>query len=455
LAEAKVAVESTEDAIILRKRVMDLAGPALAEMFLVSAVGMADMMMVGRIGPTAITAVGLTNQPMMFLQAAFMALNVGTTALVARLVGARDIEKAGAAAKQTLAVALVLGLVMSGLAVGFSRQILRLMGAEPDVMEQGVAYFRVVGAGLVFNAMAMNMTGSLRGAGDTKSAMIVNVTANICNLIGNYVLINGVIGFPKWGVFGAGLSTTLSRIIAFILFYRILVSGTRRIKPKFLEPYALDWPLLRRAFSVGIPTALEQFVLRFGNLVFTAVVSGLGTVTFAAHQVGMSIMSLSFMPGMAFSVASTTLVGQALGARRPHDAQRNAEETRKLGMIFACGMGVVFFFFGRQLAWLYSPEEEVIVQTAFILKISALVQPAQSSQFIIAGALRGAGDAKWALYASAIGTWVGRVALALLFVRVFNLGLMGAWIAMGCDQVARSLIINIRFQTGHWKEREV
>ena len=455
MAQAQISAIQPITRVALRKRIIDLAGPSLAEMLLVSAVGMADMMMVGRIGPVAIASVGLTNQPMMFLQSLFMALNVGTTALVARLVGGGEVEKASAAAKQTLAVALVLGVLLSILAVAFARPILVIMGAAPDVLEMGVGYFRVVGAGLIFNALAMNMTASLRGAGDTRSSMKINMIANICNLIGNYILINGVLGFPRWGVFGAGVSTTISRLIAFVLFYRILASGTRKIKPAFLERYALDWPLLKRALKVGVPSAIEQLVLRFGMLVFTTVISGLGTVVFAAHQIGMSIMSLSFMPGMAFQIAATTLVGQSLGAKKPDEAEGSARETRLIGTGVGLIMASIFLLFGRQIAWLYSDNNAVIEQTAQILKLYAFVQPAQSTAFIMAGALRGAGDTKWALYASALGIWVLRLGLALVLVKSFGMGLLGAWIAMGADQIGRAFLIQWRFNTGRWKHHTV
>jgi putative MATE family efflux protein len=434
---------------------MKLAGPTLAEQLLVSAVHIADMVMVGRIGPAAIAAVGLTNQPVMFLHSALMALNVGTTALVARLIGAGQQDRASAAAKQTLAVALILGVALASVAVAFAAPVLKAMGAGPDVMENGVAYFKVVGAGIAFGAMAMNMTASLRGAGDTKSAMKINIVANLFNVCGNYVLINGVLGFPRLGVLGAGVATTLARVLAFVMFLHVITSGKKIIRPDFTTRFVAEWDLLRRAFRVGVPAAVEQFVLRAGMLVFTAVVSGLGTVTFAAHQVGMNIMSISFMPGMAFSVAATTLVGQNLGAENPDEAERSAAETLKIGMMVGMTAASLFFFLGRQIAGFYSTDPGVIVQTASILKLYALVQPAQSTAFILSGALRGAGDTTWVLYANALGTWIGRVVIGSALVRSFGLGLLGAWIAMGVDQLGRSFLISSRFKSGRWKTQKV
>ncbi len=452
-ARAIAAVPAAEST--LRQRVMKLAGPTLAEQFLVSAVGIADMIQVGHVGPAAIAAVGLTNQPIMFLNAALMALNVGTTALVARLIGSREVDKASATAKQTLAVAVVLGIVLSVIAVVFAEPILKIMGAEPDVMANGVGYFKVVGVGVFFGALSMNMTASLRGAGDTKSAMQINIIANLFNIVGNWLLINGIWIFPRLEVVGAGIATTLSRVIGCILFLRILVQGKKIIRPNFVERFQVDQTLLRRAFKVGIPAAIEQFVLRAGMLVFTALVSGLGTVTFAAHQVGMNIMSISFMPGMAFSVAATTLVGQNLGAENPEEAERSAAETRKIGMMVGMVAATLFFFFGKYIAMLYSSDPGVVNQTATILKLYAIVQPAQSTAFIFSGALRGAGDTTWVLYANAAGTWIGRVIIGYLLVNAVGLGLVGAWIAMGIDQIGRSLLISSRFKSGHWKTQKV
>ncbi|MDP2858408.1 MAG: MATE family efflux transporter [Bacillota bacterium] len=454
MSKAAVTV-ATQDVVQARKRVLALAGPSLAEQFLVSFVSMADMMMVGRLGPAAITSVGLTNQPIMFFQAVFMALNVGTTALVARLFGARDTQRASDAAKQTLVVALLSGVAMSLLSVALAGPILRFMGAEPDVLELGVSYFRWVGAGLVFNALALNMTASLRGAGDTKSPMTINVIANVFHVITNYLLIYGPFGLPALGVVGAGVSTTLTRALSFVLFYNILASGSKRIKISFREGYALDWPLLKRAFTVGLPAAGEQLILRSGQVTFARVVSGLGTVTYAAHQVGMNVLSMSFQPGQAFAVAATTLVGQGLGAERPDQAEIDVREARRLGVIVGCSMAALFFFFGRQIAMLYTSDPEVVSMTALVLRLYAFVQPAQSTQFIYAAALRGAGDAKWALYSTAIGIWGGRVIIGYILIEFFGMAIMGAWLGMAADQLGRSFVTSLRFGTGRWKSRKV
>jgi putative MATE family efflux protein len=439
----------------LQTKVLNLAGPALAEMMLISLVSMADMIMVGRLGPAAIASVGLTNQPMFFAMAVFMALNVGTTAIVARSVGAQDLKGANDAARQTFMLTMIMGLLVSTLAFVSAPYVLRFMNAESDVLAVGTVYFRIVGLGLFFSTLAMSAGAVLRGAGDTRTPMKINIIANVINVTGNYVLIFGHFGFPRMGVAGAALATSFSRVVALLLFLIVIFGGDRPVKLRLSDKYRFDWVMMSRIFKIGSNAALEQFVLRGGQVAFARVVATLGTTTFAAHQIGLNVLSLSFMPGQAFGMSATTLVGQSLGAKDPGLAERCGYEARRLGMIVAASMSAIFFFLGPQIASLYSNDPEVIRQAALSLKIIALVQPMQSTQFILAGGLRGAGDTKWPLYSTFMGIWIGRVLLATLFIRVFGFGLWGAWVAMAIDQIGRSLFISYRFRLGRWKEIRV
>ncbi len=439
-----------------RQIVWALAAPTLVEMVLVSLTGMADMIQVGRLGAAAITSVGLTNQPMMLLQSFFQALNVGTTALVARFIGQNKPDDASRTLQQTFVVTILLGVLVSCFAGLASARILMFMGAEPEVISQGTPYFQVVGYGFIFNAIAMAIASALRGAGDTRTPMTVNLWANLVNIVFNHILIWGTFGFPKWGVFGAGVATTLSRAVAAVWFVIVAMKGDKSLRLDFKEKYRPDSEILSRIFKVGFPAALEQLVLRSGQVAFAKVVSSLGTVMFAAHQVAMNILSLSFMPGQAFATSSTTLVGQYLGAERPDDAERCANTTRDMGLWVGLSMAAVFVLFGKYIARLYSPTDmDVVLVSALVLKIYAFAQPAQSIQFVLSGGLRGAGDTRYPLYTTAAGMWIGRVFLGWLFVNVFGLGLPGAWLGMGIDQFIRGGLIWLRFQSGKWKHAKV
>jgi len=442
-------VPQLDSAAAVRRRVFDLAGPALVETLLVTFVGMADMIMVGRIGPAAIAAVGLTNQPVLFATGVFVALNVGTTAVIARAVGADERSLANDALQQSFILTTIMGIIVSVLGVVSARSVMVLMGAEEDVIPLGVAYMQIVAAGAIFMLLTMSIAAALRGAGDTKTPMKVNALCNILNIIGNYLLIYGKFGFPRMGVAGAALSTSISRAIALVLILRVVTGG--RFVLHLTGPARFDFPLIRRIVNIGVPAAVEQLILRGGQLVYLRVVAGFGTAVVAAHQIGMNILSLSFTPGQAFAAAATTLVGQGLGAGRPDLAEKGALETRRLGTMVSGFMALVFIFFGRYIALMYSNDLAVVAKAAVVLRIVGLVQPAQSSQFILAGGLRGAGDTKWPLYATAVGIWGFRVLVGYLLAVVLDMELIGAWVAMAIDQIVRAAIITSRFRSGKWK----
>ncbi|MDI6602390.1 MAG: MATE family efflux transporter [Thermoanaerobacteraceae bacterium] len=457
MEENKRGCEGTLSRVELRKQVADLAWPALMELLITTLFGMVDMMMVGHTPNSAagITAIGLTNQPMFMGLAAFQALTVGATAVVAWSIGAGRPDDANKSTFITITLTTVLGIVVSLLGILFSEEIYRFMGAEPIVIKEGLGYMQVVMGGIVFQAVSMGIAGILRGVGDSRTPMTVNLFSNILNVFGNYVLIFGKLGFPVMGVTGAGISTTLSRAVATVIFLYIVLRGEKAIKLDIIKNHTLDMGLTKKIITIGLPAAGEQLVLRGGQIMYARVVAGLGTDVYAAHQIAINIFGLSFCPGQAYGMAATTLTGQSLGAKRPDMAEKYSYEARRQGMYIAIGVALIFLFFGRQIAMLYSSDPQVISQAAIALMIIAIVQPMQSTQFILSGSLRGAGDTKWPLYSTLIGMWGFRVVLAHVFINYMGWGIAGAWIATACDQLMRSIVIELRYRSGRWKRVKV
>ncbi len=441
----------------VRSRIYTLALPALVEWTLMTLVSMADMIMVSRLGAWATASIGLSNQPLFVAFSVFLALNVGATALVARSVGAGNKEDAAAAARQALVLASCLGLALSLAGFIWAKQLLVLMGAEADVMGPGTAYMRVVALGLMFQGPSISLSASLRGAGDTRTPMTVNMVANVVNVVGNYILIHGHFGFPRLEVVGAGVATTLSRMTAcaYVIYKVYNTHHEAAIKLSFSDSYKPDKDIVRRILNVGLPAAGEQLVMRTGQMTFARIISSFGTVTYAAHQVAMNIEGLSFTPGQAFQIASTTLVGQSLGANEPEKAIRTGWEARKIGVWVSVLMGLVFFFFGRHLVLMYSNDPTVIDLSAGALKIIAVAQPFMISNFILAGGLRGAGDSRWALYITFAGIWGVRVITAYILAIKMNMGLNGAWIGMALDMAVRAVLMDRRFASARWTEIQV
>lgn len=439
----------------LRSEVLKLAGPVIVENFLMTLVGMADMIMVGSLGPAAIASIGLSNSPIFFSTAAFAAISVGATALVARHIGAKEPEAANLVARQALLLAVIISVVFTAVALTIAPNIMVWMGAKADVQEIGTAYLRISTSTFAFSIISMIMNGVLRGAGDTKTPMRVNIVANLVNIVFNYLLIFGHFGFPRWGVAGAAAATALSRLVGGLLVLRVLFMGKSVIHITLHDRFAFDWTIIRRMMNIGVPAMLEQLIMRGGQLLYTRIVSGLGTLAYAAHTIAINVESLSFMPGFGFSIAATTLIGQNLGANRPDVAERSGYESVKIGMLFMGAVGLILFFFPGVFVRLYTDDPEVTRMAVQVLRIVAISQPPMAAAFIFAGGLRGAGDTRWVMIITSASVWIVRLGLAYLLAITLNWQLVGAWIAMTVELFVRGTAIALRYRTGRWKKLKV
>lgn len=438
-----------------RQKVMHIAWPVLLELFMSSLFGMVDMMMLGNIQPSslsaaAIASVGIANQPLFIGLSLVQSFNVGGTAIIARYYGMGRLNKLGNILKHVLILSILLIIIpLAALAFWQAEPIMRLLGAGEDVVMAGGLYFRIVHFGFIFQALAMSGSAALRGVGETKIPMKVNLLCNGLNVIGNAVLIYGLFGFPALGLNGAGISTALSQVLASILIFSWLLLGRSRISVR--EKFRFDRKTVQNLIRIGLPASFEQLALRLGIFFFVRIVASLGTVVYAAHQIALSILALSFNPGQAFGIAASTLVGRSLGETRPREAELYSRSARQIGSVFSTVVAVLFFFFGRQLVGLYTRDPLIIDNASMALKIIALVQPFQSSQLILAGALRGAGDTVWPLIATVVGVLLIRIQVAMFLVNTLQMGLAGAWIAVLADQLIRWGLVFVRFRSGRWK----
>ncbi|MFP4456220.1 MAG: MATE family efflux transporter [Clostridia bacterium] len=439
----------------LRKTVWILAWPVIVEMLLLTLTGIVDMAMVGRLGPASIAAVGLGNQFVMLATTAFAAIRTGTTALVARHIGAKDNEGAHLIARQSVILTIALAVTTVISFYFLAEWGLRLLGAEQEVIELGIWYIRLRTFGLAFHFFTMIFTSMLRGSGDTKTPMVVNIVINIVNPILNYGFIFGKFGLPQLGVAGAALATTLAHVVGFIIITRVILNGKSIIKLTLKDDYSYDKASVKRILNIGIPAMVESVAMRIAQIIFTMILTSLGTVTYAAHQVAIRAESLSFMPGWGFGVAATTLIGQNLGAKQLERAEKSGYIARNMALAVAFTMGVLFFIFPQHFVRIFTDDPGVIEQGAKALRLIALAQPSIAINLVLSGALRGAGDTRWVTYITASSVWVVRLTIAAFCVFVLEMGIIGAWLGMLFDIVVRSIMFSIRYAKGKWKYLKV
>ena len=439
-----------------RRNTLHLAWPAIVENLLHTMVGIVDTAMVGRLGAASLAAAGLGNQISMLGLTVFSALATGSTALVARHIGANESPKASDVARQSL----VLGLLVSGtVMITFLLTARGLLGvlfsrSEMDVLNMASTYVRIVTLAMVLNYFLIVINAILRGAGDTKTPMRITALVNVINIIGNTIFIYGIGPIPALGVAGAAIGTAIAQVSGGVLALRVLFRHPV-LRVRMTDSFKPDRTIIRRIANIGVPAGAEQGMMRVAQLVYTMIVSSLGTVSYAAHQVALNAESLSFMPGAGFATAATTMVGQNLGADCPDEAEKSGRVARNLGILVMSIMGVIFIIVPQPIVRIFSSDPEVIQLATVCLRLVAISQPALAIWMILAGGLRGAGDTRAILKIVIAGLVVVRVGLAYLLAIRLGFGLVGAWVAMVIDLFVRGFLIQRRFNRGEWKALKV
>ncbi|MDP2873492.1 MAG: MATE family efflux transporter [Bacillota bacterium] len=439
---------------LLRRWVIGLAWPVAAEMFLHTLTQIVDMMMVARLGRNALAAVGLSFRPMFFTLSIFLGVGAGTTALVARAMGRRQPDEASEVAHQSSLATVVLSTMLAVLFWLLAPAILRFMGAAPEVMPLGVSYMRGLAWGMVFMYTANVLTAALRGAGDTHTSMRVNVVANVLNVFLNYVLIFGHLGFPRLGVLGAAVATSISRAAGGIVIIWLVLRGRLVVsRPKWLLEVKPE--VFWRVFRVGVPATAERMLLSVAMILHLKMVAVEGTIAVAAATLAQNIEEISHMPSIGLSVSASALVGQFLGHGRPDAAERSGRECVRIALAFMGLMGLLFVAAPGLWLALYAPEADLVPVATTLVRWTGVAQPFMAVGFVLSGALRGAGDTRSVMYATALSMWVVRLGLTYVFMSLLGWGAAGAWMAMAADAAVRALIMVLVFARGAWKKVKV
>lgn len=326
-------------------------------------------------------------------------------------------------------------------------------GMKQETIDLGSTYFVIQSATFTIPALSFCISAALRGTGNTKPCMIYNIVANLVNIVGNWLLINGNLGFPALGVAGASIATVFGQAVGTVIAFIFILNGKYYLKLKigFKNIFKFDRDVVAGMAKVGLPAMLEQMLMRTGLIIYSRTVSTLGELNLATYQICLNIQSLSFMNGQAFASSATSLIGQSLGKLRIDMAEHYGKRCRYLAMCVSIFLGVMFILFREQLIMLYNDNEHIVKTGGMIMLFVAFLQPIQSSQFVLGGILRGAGDTKVTALFILITTVFIRTGLGTLFVKVLNYGLVGAWLAIAADQILRSTLFLIRYNQGKWK----
>ncbi|MBR5109738.1 MAG: MATE family efflux transporter [Clostridia bacterium] len=448
--------------------VIRIALPSIVEMVLMSLIGSVDTMMVGNeLGAEALSSVGLPTQPRMLLLSLFFALNVGVTAIVARRKGEERQADANATLRNALMLAAGLSVVLMLIAVAFAEPLMRLAGGDTaeseKVFADAVDYFRIMTYALPLNALSMCICAAQRGIGKTRITMWVNMASNLINVFFNYCLIGGHLGFPRMEVRGAALASAIGMVAGFLLaLATVAASGKYKgyLHLSLRDSWRFDKESMRSIVKVGGNAAVEQFGVRFGFFVYARILFSLGTVMYAANQICMQLLSITFTFGDGLGVAATSLVGQNLGRNRADLSMLYGKISQRFAVMISIVLGVLIVAFRYHIAdWFIgenTPNADVVVSyAASTMLVLAAIQPFQTSSVVLSGSLRGAGDNLYVAMIATVCVSVVRPIMGFIAVNVLHLGLTGTWIFGLSEIVLRFAFFYPRFASGKWKDKKV
>lgn len=439
------------------KEAFQMAWPAVTESFFVALAGMVDSLMVSSLGAYAVAAVGLTTQPKFIALAMFIAMNVAVSAVVARRRGQDDRYGANQTMMMALMFVVSAGIMVSLLAVYLADPIIRLCGSQADTHDSAVAYFRIIVGGMIFNIISLSINAAQRGSGKTKIAMRTNVTANVINVICNYLLIGGKFGFPAWGIKGAAIATVFGTAVACCMSLASILKKDNFVSIPYMIAHKVRpalsgfMTMVRIAFNIFI----EQILLRIGFMAVALMAADQGTDALAAHQVGMNVMGLSFSFGDGMQSAAVALIGRSLGEQKAELAKLYGKICQRMGNAISIVVSVTYLLFGRYLFHLYFKEEHIIALGVEIMRVMVLIVILQIAQVIYMGCLRGAGDVLFTTITSTFSVTFVRAVGSYVFCYVLGFGLIGIWFGCLLDQFCRFVLTTWRFQSGAWTKVKI
>ena len=427
--------------------------PLIIEQVLAVTIGMADTMMVSSVGEAAVSGISLVDTINNLFIQVFSALATGGAVVSAQYLGRRDIFNACTAAKQLLYSITALSLIIMLVALIGQKSLLRLVfgSIDDDVMTHAQTYFWLSALSYPFLGVYNSGAALFRSMGNSKISMFSSLIMNGINIGGNAL----TIFVFQWGVFGAGLSTLVSRATGAVIMMVLLRHRNNPIHVEKVLKFEFRFGMVKNILRIGVPNGMENGMFQVGKLLVQSLVSTFGTTAIAANAVAGNMSAMSTIPGAAIGLAMITVIGQCVGA---NDYEQARKYIRKL-MLFTYGsvgvLNVVMFFLSQPLAGLYNLTPETQEMASNLIRMYNLacivIWPAS---FTLPNAFRAANDVKFTMIVSVISMWTSRIGCSYLFALTFGLGVYGVWLAMIADWVVRAALFLWRLYSGKWKKRQ-
>lgn len=440
--------------VLFWREITPLALPIFLENTCVLLMGVLSTFLVSWLGKEAMAGVGLADSFNMVIMAFFAAVDLGTTVVVAFSLGTRDRKRARAAARQSLVLMTALAILLAVVIHLAGEQIINVIAgaATPEVKALALSYLQTTVWSYPAAAIALIGSGALRGAGNTKIPLLINVGMNILNILISSTLIYGLFSWDGLGFVGAGLGLTISRYIgAFGIIYVLMIGLNPALRISLKSYFTpLNSNILRDVLGIGIPASIESVLFNCGKLLTQMFVAGMGTNVIAGNFIAFSIAGLINLPGSALGSASTIIVGKRLGKGQIAQAEK---QLRYVFWLATVGLTILAWGtapFAGLFASFYTQEEDVKEVVKILIWLNAAFMPIWAASWVLPAGLKGARDARFTMWVSMLGMWGCRVVAGYTLGVLLGMGVVGVWLGMFSDWAVRGAFFYWRMVSGRW-----
>lgn len=453
----KIAVTGKEQNFTsgsIRRAVFMLSIPMILEMLMESIFALVDILYVSQVSVNAVATIGLTESVITLVYAVAIGLSMAATAIVARRVGEKDLKGASHAAVQVIFLGVFVAVIISVIGILYPKEILGLMGAEPDLIAEGYGYTRVLLGGNITIMLLFLINAIFRGAGDASVAMWTLILSNGLNIILDPMFIFGFGPIPAFGVEGAAIATTIGRGTAVVFQLGILFFGYSKIKVG-VKDLVLRVGVMLNLIKVSLG-GIGQFLIGTSSWVFLMrIMSEFGSEVLAGYTIAIRVMMFTLMPAWGLSNAAATLVGQNLGAKEPERAELSVWKTGKYSAIFMGLVSIIYLVFAPQIIVFFNQTPDVVKYGSSCLRVIAAGYIFYGYGMVVINAFNGAGDTKTPTYINFVCFWLLQLPFAYVMAVTLDFGPIGVFWAITFAEILIAVIAIIWFKKGHWKTVKV
>ena len=438
----------------IRKAIFMLSIPMILEMLMESIFALVDIAYVSQVSVNAVATIGLTESVITLVYALAIGLSMAATAVVARRIGEKDVQGARIAAVQAISLGILVSIVLGAIGILYPKEILGLMGGEPELIEEGYGYTQFLIGGNITIVLLFMINAIFRGAGDASIAMWALVLSNGLNIILDPIFIFGWGPVPEYGVMGAGIATNIGRGSAVLFQLGILFFGWSRIKLA-AKDLVINLKVMVNLIKVSLG-GIAQFLIGTSSWVFLMrIMSEFGSEVLAGYTIAIRVMMFTLMPSWGMSNAAATLVGQNLGAKQPERAEISVWKTGKYNAYFMALVSVIYLIFAKDIIAAFNATPEVVENGGLCLQIIALGYVFYAYGMVVTQAFNGAGDTKTPTKINLVSFWAFQLPLAYIAAIVLGWGAMGVFIAITAAEVLLAVMAMVWFKKGSWKKVQV